>query len=38
VSVIVLWFGGSFVKLGFNVGLFGFANVPQRGIIVIQAV
>jgi len=30
VSVLVRWLGGSFAKLGFNVGLCGFANVPPN--------
>jgi len=29
----VRWLGGSFAKLGFNVGLCGFANVPPNGLI-----
>jgi len=28
-GVLVRWLGGSFAKLGFSVGLCGFANVPQ---------
>jgi len=28
VSVAVRWLGGSFAKLGFSEGLWGFANVP----------
>jgi hypothetical protein len=27
-AVLVLWLGGSFAKLGFGVGMCGFANVP----------
>jgi hypothetical protein len=34
----VRWLGGSFAKLGISVGLCGFANVPPKGMIVIQAV
>jgi len=30
VSVLVRWLGGSFAKLGFSVGLCGFANVPPK--------
>jgi hypothetical protein len=30
VSVFVLWFGGSFAKLGFGLGLCGFENVPPN--------
>jgi hypothetical protein len=30
VSVLVRWLGGSFAKLGFSLGLFGFANVPPK--------
>jgi len=32
VSVLVRWLGGSFVKLGFSVGLCGFANVPPKAL------
>jgi hypothetical protein len=30
VSVLVRWLGGSFAKLGFSLGLCGFANVPPK--------
>jgi len=30
VFVLVRWLGGSFAKLGFSVGLCGFANVPPK--------
>jgi hypothetical protein len=30
VSVLVLWLVGSFAKLGFSLGLSGFANVPTN--------
>ena len=30
VSVLVRWLGGSFAKLGFSIGLCGFANVPPK--------
>jgi hypothetical protein len=29
-AVLVRWLGGSFAKLGFSVGLCGFANVPAN--------
>ena len=32
VSVLVRWLGGSFAKLGFSVGLCGFANVPPKAL------
>jgi len=35
VSVFVRWLGGSFAKLGFNVGLCGFANVPPNALATI---
>jgi hypothetical protein len=31
-SVLVRWFGSSFAKLGFSVGLCGFANVPPNAL------
>jgi len=34
VSVFVVrWIGGSFAKLGFSMGLSGFANVPPNGVV-----
>jgi hypothetical protein len=33
VSVLVRWLGGSFAKLGFSVGLCGFANVPPNVLL-----
>ena len=32
VCFVVRWLGGSFAKLGFNVGLCGFANVPPNAL------
>jgi hypothetical protein len=32
VSFLVRWLGGSFAKLGFSVGLCGFANVPPNAL------
>jgi len=32
VFVFVRWLGGSFAKLGFSVGLCGFANVPPNAL------
>jgi len=32
VSVLVRWLGGFFAKLGFSVGLCGFANVPPNAL------
>jgi len=29
---LVRWLGGSFAKLGFSVGLCGFANVPPKAL------
>jgi len=31
----VRWLGGSFAKLGFSVGLCGFANVPPKALAII---
>jgi len=31
----VRWFGGSFAKLGFSVGLCGFANVPPIALAIL---
>jgi hypothetical protein len=33
-SVLVRWFGGSFAKLGFSVGLCCFANVPPNALAI----
>jgi len=30
---VVRWLGGSFAKLGFSVGLCGFANVPPNALL-----
>jgi len=30
----VRWLGGSFSKLGFSVGLCGFANVPPNALVI----
>lgn len=32
VVFVVRWLGGSFAKLGFSVGLCGFANVPPNAL------
>jgi hypothetical protein len=32
VAFLVRWLGGSFAKLGFRVGLCGFANVPPNAL------
>jgi hypothetical protein len=34
VGFVVLWLGGSFSKLGFSVGLCGFANVPPNALVI----
>jgi len=34
-SVLVRWLGGSFAKLGFSVGLCGFANVPPKALAIL---
>jgi len=31
---LVRWLGGSFAKLGFSVGLCGFANVPPNALAI----
>ncbi len=36
VSVMVRWLGGSFAKLGFSVGLCGFANVPPNALAYVK--
>jgi hypothetical protein len=33
VCFVVYWLGGSFAKLGFSVGLCGFANVPPNALL-----
>jgi hypothetical protein len=33
VCFVVRWLGGSFAKLGFSVGLCGFANVPPNALL-----
>ena len=35
VGFVVRWLGGSFAKLGFSVGLCGFANVPPNALAII---
>jgi hypothetical protein len=32
-SVFACWLGGSFAKLGFSLGLCGFANVPSNAVL-----